>query len=492
MGSRSAYIFPVLLAGALSCVHQPRRPAAWTAAQNYQERHCENVFDQKAAEFTLHSEKYWSLRRIQQGFEYIEKAFPGEVEALFAQDKPVCERVRDFNDTTKDIALKLETIESSIKLLEKEQLRLNELIVSPMFSYPAFPVKAACLAGCVSKSAKECAVLCEVRPEFIEQISKIDTFGDLAAACAQSPEFFQNLLNSEVPVWRRQTSQAILPTYEKILKSATAAKAALAGTQTVLKQVKRAERNPDCDVPPPQWYSQIRKSVAKIESPGGVGSAFFFRFTPGLLRAATAEHIYNISNSEMEYEFRKAKLTVSEAGKRLLTRSWTLTFGPRAGMFDRAHDVIQTPAEGVRVPGLSLTHTDNIPKPGQIFWAAGYPTIRKGVFSLYRCSFYGFGPVSGKGNSVYSYVLRCPSVEGNLAGISGGPLLDENGDVWGVITDHNTFLARIFVSPISMDHDLRVHVGIQHTFVSDHCLQADEAGLGRCQVMPGQHDANTP
>jgi hypothetical protein len=153
------------------------------------------------------------------------------------------------------------------------------------------------------------------------------------------------------------------------------------------------------------------------------------------------------------------------------------------GYFDRGNDIIQAPASGDFKP-LEVIAESNVPMRGQRFHIAGFPGGSRENFQMYDCTFLGFDRSFSRDSEQMVYVMNCPGVPGALNGMSGGPVVDDFGRVWGVVSEHSQIVGRVFVAPISRDKQGGINMGFQTIFTTDNCFRDNMLGLKRCQVMP--------
>jgi hypothetical protein len=89
--------------------------------------------------------------------------------------------------------------------------------------------------------------------------------------------------------------------------------------------------------------------------------------------------------------------------------------------------------------------------------------------------------------------LSCEQTSVMLEGMSGGPVIDEVGNVWGVTTEGTSPGGLLMASPVFRNADGGVQMGFQGYQVSDLCLNPkDWSSLQRCQLMPNQFEKQIP
>jgi hypothetical protein len=158
------------------------------------------------------------------------------------------------------------------------------------------------------------------------------------------------------------------------------------------------------------------------------------------------------------------------------------------GKYDRGNDVVSQVARK-REGALEVVGANEEPRIGQEFQMSGHPGYSSLQYQSHTCTFQGYA-AAYRGEET-AYLMRCPSaVNTAVDGISGGPVTDSSGRVWGVNSAHYVQKDARFmiVAPISTSPSGALRYGLQRTFVSDHCV--NEAGVRRrCQIIPGLTNA---
>lgn len=467
-----------------ACVHVSRRPSS-----NSPGRACQAAFEEANEEFTVASSRYDSLTTIRKGYEYLQGPFPGEVFALLAKEKPLCERARDFAEIEKDLKVKFDTVVQTSRILDEKEEQLSDLVQTDMMNDLEFERKALCVLNCGSSKNGKCSDFCGVNQKFIDQLASNELFMRLYNLCVpQTPEF-QRWLEFYLPNWQKMLKLQLWPAYHELTLLAQSARLSLKEVSARLKAEKHMERLSACNVPIPGWKSSARTAVDLVKGPQKQGTAFYISVGDEV-RVVTAEHIYN--EFDLWSALEPKTLTFTTVSFRHTNRSQTTReLSPEAGLYNRGADIIQKRVTD-RNAGLKLISSSALPEDGQNFYLVGYPKVKDYKYTVYRCTFYGYAISKVPTSSSMVYVLRCPGVDGHIAGMSGGPVLDESGKVWGLITDHNPFLARVYVSPMSITPEHEVRMAIQQTFMSNRCVSENEFEPHRCQVMPNNFGADTP
>jgi len=470
-----------------SCAQVGRRPASYPSPSK-----CEAAFESVTQDLTVTSRRYSDLETIRKGYEYLERWLPEEINELLKSEKPACQRARDFADMERDLKVKLATVAQTSRALAQKELELEELNNSAMMADPAFKEKALCVLNCGTAQENRCTDICGVEQDFIDHLADNEIFMRLYNLCLPQVPEFSRLLAERLPRWRQRLNLSLWPAYRELSEAAKKASRKLAELQAQLKSVKRTEKNTACDLPLPGWRNKARSAMDIVKGEGGQGTAFYISVGENEHRVVTAEHIHSRLDDWGHLDTKPLIFGPTNGQSRKRHKPVTRQITPEPGLFSRGADVVQTRVAEPGRSSLGLIEITAVPEPGQTFYLAGFPKARDYRYTLYRCTFYGFGPSKVEGSTSSVYILRCPGVDGHIAGMSGGPVLDEQGRVWGLITDHNTFLARVYVSPLSISADHEVHMGIQQYFLSDFCLSEHDLVPSRCQVMPNQYERAIP
>lgn len=168
-------------------------------------------------------------------------------------------------------------------------------------------------------------------------------------------------------------------------------------------------------------------------------------------------------------------------------------FSVNPGEHDLSNDLtIGKPVTNKNIKSFPVIAGDQQPQIGQKFTLAGYPASRGTNFTTHKCEFKGYAPTLGK---TMGYAMYCPSLEAIPSGISGGPMIDEQGRVWGANSVADDVGANyIIVAPISTDKNGNIQTGIRNRFSSENCLRYSPQGYEpyQCQVFEGSQDTNVP
>lgn len=145
--------------------------------------------------------------------------------------------------------------------------------------------------------------------------------------------------------------------------------------------------------------------------------------------------------------------------------------------------------------GLSLVRSGTAPQPGQDFTLFGYPELGyRGRAVVMPCTYVGIHLGFNEG----SYVLDCPTNNQFLGGMSGGPMVDNGGNAWGVISTHAcatevdasgsekcvAYGRYIYVTPVSQRGDGLVYPGLESGFRSSTCFCKNWPIQKSCTMTP--------
>ncbi|MBY0315506.1 MAG: serine protease [Bdellovibrionales bacterium] len=168
-------------------------------------------------------------------------------------------------------------------------------------------------------------------------------------------------------------------------------------------------------------------------------------------------------------------------------------FPVQPGSYDASQDVTLGEARTVNF-ALPLVEAERRPQIGQRFVIAGFPGNRESNFTTHRCVFRGYTDLAdGRPNA--GYLIYCPSAESLVSGMSGGPMVDESGKVWGTIHAGDTGnRGLVIVTPMARSAQGDVQIGIRQPMLSDHCYRLTEQSTERhrCQVFPNSRETQVP
>lgn len=476
--------WPALLSAflSISCSLAGGRKPAFL---DYEPSVCASKFIEVGKGFTLDPARFHKMETARKGYAYIKNVYPVEIATAIAQVRPVCEKAVDLVDLAKDIQLKSQFLSEDARHWEDQRARMKSQLSAPMLSDPDFPAMASCLAQC-TRDGGDCAQACEVPSSMVESLLSDPSFTAIRGACANSLPEMRAQFAIWPAIWKKQGRQSLLPLFEDLaILSREALRAA-----TDLKANVNVTANPQCAKSETPWLAKVRRAIAVAINGDTSGTGFYFS-TPTEARFATTEHLYNRSENIKELDVKALTVLAGFRG----ARREEMLFRPDPQLFARDHDVVQSRVAKGYAQALTLHAAAVRPEPDQLFFAAGFPKATKFKFSTLRCHFYGYGPRTDREDRESAelfWVLRCPLTEQGLAGMSGGPLLDTEGNVWGVVVGFNLYMGRIYVTPLGLNTQGQVQVGIRDRFDSELCLGKNEFERRPCIVAPNFFDRTTP
>lgn len=174
----------------------------------------------------------------------------------------------------------------------------------------------------------------------------------------------------------------------------------------------------------------------------------------------------------------------------------TFGFEVEPGRFDYGNDAVTTPSESAEAlePGAFPL------RPGEKVLVAGYPD--GGAFTAHLCEFAGYME-SATDQANAAYVLDCPRLRTDIAGMSGGPIVSLcSGKVVGIVStqDYDERCPRegdarkVGAVIVSTGRDGRVAFGAQGVVDGATCWSSGPPPRSRldvrrpCQVIPGYYN----
>jgi hypothetical protein len=154
------------------------------------------------------------------------------------------------------------------------------------------------------------------------------------------------------------------------------------------------------------------------------------------------------------------------------------------GSYDRGNDIVKAETK-IKGRTLEAAGIGDRPKPGDKVTLLGYPANRDFAFTRLTCEMLGIGRDDQEEDRDAAYVVSCPGAESHIAGMSGGPVLNEKGKVVGVISAHNFLDHHVIVRPLAKDEKGEIKFGFQRIFQASHCFDGSFGKPHPCQVIPG-------
>lgn len=278
----------------------------------------------------------------------------------------------------------------------------------------------------------------------------------------------------------------------------------------------------------------VRRAYVFTDDQEKMGSLFYVKTAkPGVSVSITALHTgyqskFNKRSVEVLYDqednsdqlskilnntdpnFDKATLFVKNREEKRARGQFDL-YDIEPGRFDRSNDmIISRERRWDDNSSFSVVSHESVPIVGQKFMIAGYPENRQMEFTIHSCVFKGF--IEIKDSEAMGYLLYCPTIEsslqrdgldagGTIKGMSGGPVVDDDGIVWGAVesTDLEEY-NYVHVAPVSKDKTGKILMGVQTvvspTKNSKNCYRIIESTSSyepyACQVFPGSNEFPIP
>jgi hypothetical protein len=245
---------------------------------------------------------------------------------------------------------------------------------------------------------------------------------------------------------------------------------------------------------PQKCNSELSELLGEIEGATvsqNNGTVFYAQTISSLAAPVSAEHVFPVNSRGSSTRFENGMWPFTRSGE----------FPNTPGHVDVDQDVVVGKLSK-RGQALKVVGPNQEPVRNQEFVLAGFPGIRKGAFTSFRCYFDGYSESKielvdrDTPSRSPQYVLRCPTLENHLGGMSGGPMVDRDGKVWGVITAGSLKGATAFVSPIYKDSTNRIQTGFAKPILSKDCLRYSSTSWTvdryECHVFNGSRSPDVP
>lgn len=240
---------------------------------------------------------------------------------------------------------------------------------------------------------------------------------------------------------------------------------------------------------PTEFEKKMEAHVVLLDTGAGHGSGFLARSRSGV-KLMTAYHVFGY-DLELTWGPEKAEVFFREDFRLGKTSGREIKLKSEHGKFTRMDDVLENDYPE-KTGGLKVVGKGRLPAKGQKFFALGFPGTSEGSMRAVPCEFHGYAQSSqGKGTR---YSFTCNSGRDRFTGMSGGPVVDEEGTVWGVNTNVGVVTSRSLVaSPIYQDEAGEIRFGLPAEGLSELCLNRKNWSLyERCQLMESQYETKIP
>jgi S1-C subfamily serine protease len=169
-----------------------------------------------------------------------------------------------------------------------------------------------------------------------------------------------------------------------------------------------------------------------------------------------------------------------------------IEFEVKPGFYDRGRDLIKRSLSSAKT-SLKAVPEGTVVMPGEKVRIYGYPANREGKFTSHGCEVKGIGRNVFDTPNSESYLLSCPGAESHIGGMSGGPVVNEKGEVIGVVSAHNSITNAVVVQPVNRNAQGDNLFGFRDVFLYDYCFEdADISKPKRCQIIPGLTYSTVP
>jgi hypothetical protein len=269
------------------------------------------------------------------------------------------------------------------------------------------------------------------------------------------------------------------PDFERLVASFDESIRTLENLKTVVREFN--ERHPPKCASRREW--DVRRLLpALIHTTEASSGSGFFVEAGGQKYLLTAAHVSQIGPQASEQT-----LTFTTGESKSLERE-EMKLSP--GEFNAALDVsLKKTSRGTRALKAASARELVTLESGRRFYALGFPLNKNGRAVAIPCSFEGFAPGQRQSREA-QMLLYCPG-RARAVGLSGGPLVDEQGRVWGMNSSEAAYSGALLVTPVLEDQG-RLQLGVQQTFLSPLCYERNLAFPRRCQVMPNMFESQIP
>jgi hypothetical protein len=413
-------------------------------------------------------------RSIEQGY--------AEFKTLGKAEWPDCRQIEDLRFLADAIRLRIEnltalraSLDDFVLELEKPDKKIDPTVAAKM---------DACLISCLQEEYStfnlplepnnKCAISCGADQEFLEQATGGVSAYAISETCTEkdagniSNRRFLDL-SAYLEKAEKQMTTQMLKAWKKNRPLLEANLQNLRDRFPAIEAAARKVAGISCGLDKAAAAAELATAELLVP-PVGAGSAFYFAQGEKSF-LATARHV----PAAMEQESAELNPVIA----RTKNTKEVFEFLPGSDTVDFSQDVALK-SVSPKKDTLPLTAATP-PKIGDNFIVGGFPGLRKGKFASYRCKFMGFGMNMHSRNA---YILDCPA-EGFLEGLSGGPLIDENGNVRGIVTTHNELEGAVSATPLALENGQPV-AGIRASFTSDACFDSIKllGKMHRCKITP--------
>jgi hypothetical protein len=358
----------------------------------------------------------------------------------------------------------------------------------PFFHDPDYGSKLACVFKC--DRPEKCEKKCKATG--FKEISAILPVMRAAAACAVIEGESARFIASDFEAAFKRHQKQILERQKEVLslsREMIALEDKVAKAYAPLIKQMSKHKVKATEPQETEFEKKMESYVALLDTSAGPGSGFLVK-EKNETKLMTAYHVFGY-DLELNWGPEKIEVFFRDDLKARKTNGKEIEMKSAAGRFSRMDDVLENDYPENR-PGLKVVGKGRLPEKGQKFFALGFPATSEGRLRAIPCRFYGFTQ-SSQGQSA-RYTFMCDTGRDRFPGMSGGPIVDEEGVVWGVNTNVGEIASRILIaSPIYSDENEVVHHGLPKYGLSELCLNRKNwAQYERCQLMENQYEKQIP
>lgn len=482
-----------LLFALVACAHSPTRGPAQVRSRSLT---CDDVIE-KLFDTASVKAQIEAAHRVVEAVEYhIGQQFPAQIREFMehANSSPTCEDERLVPLYANDLRNRIEYLSSSLEVAKGSDTPIA-LLRSSLFTERNFADQMACFSACgakdssrISSKKNSCGDECKITEGFRDFYGQYGPVQFLSRICfleaSSIPDqvaFSSKFNSAKAPFYEYlESSRAQFERYIPLLQGL---KSRLLSLQTDYRRFQESRKAATCPVTVYPWEKQVRKNVMFLSQGRERGSGFFVKTKHGR-NLVTAAHVSNLTLGAPVKESRMANVVPAD---RLKAAKVEFVLAP--GLHDTENDVtIKHVNENGN--GLEVVQSDQVPEVGQKFFINGFPGALGRKYLSFQCTFKGFGQAMVN-RKEFAYIFDCPGLP-NISGMSGGPVVDEEGRVWGVNSSTTTYDSRMAATPLSVSANGELKSGIQKIFLSDDCYDAHEMVKRRCQVMPRALEESIP
>ena len=471
-----------IVIGLISCTHPGRKPASDPVRPS-----CDQALQYLGAESLALRGEDADFRYVTTigHLQYLLDVYLPEVKKTVA--KPSEATIIEFNRMEQDWNEFRRDDKARAQVMKILKVQIEH---GPFFHDPDYGSKLACVFKCDNplKCEKKC------KADGFKEISQVLPVVKAAIACStlkgESAEFVATDFEASFKRYQPQIlerhkmiiklSQEMVDLEEKVAKV----------YNPLAKQMAKFKAKPrPKKYEPTEFEKKMEPYVALLDTGAGHGSGFLVK-EKNETKLMTAYHVFGY-DLELNWGPEKVDVCFREDFKAGKSNGKEIEMKSAHDRFSRMDDVLKNDYSDDR-GGMKVVAKGRLPEKAQKFFALGFPGTTSGYLRAIPCQFYGFTQSSqGQGTR---YTFSCDSGYDRFPGMSGGPIVDEEGAVWGVNTNVGVVTSRILVaSPVYSDEDGVIRYGLPKFGLSELCLNRKNwAKFESCQLMENQFETQIP